>query len=361
MIAAFGVVWIHTWAAFGTPKLMIGPVDFYQAIAILGNGVDFFFVISGFCMYLMTANKKYSLSSYWQFLKKRFIRIAPAFYVAVLVYGVLKYCGDTSFPIWREMGLHFLFLNNFTGSSISSPFWSIATEWNFYILLPLLVILNTRYDLGRSLLLISLASVLFFCIVNFGLVNADFWQWQIFVKFPEFAVGIFAAHLFKKGKNLPLIFSGWKGLFLAFTVMYVGRFLKFTSFVEWAGSFGFILKSIADTVMVIGFAIVLLHVITQPSMLSQFLSGKFVTWLGRISYSVYLWHSLVILLTGQYLINLPFPNFNVLFGFFSVCMITILISAVSYQLLESFYFRRRTQAEVTELQEQELAVKKGGV
>ena len=91
-IAALGVVWVHVWAFYGTPAQNVKGLDLYQVISIVGNGVDFFFVISGFCMYLMAWKTDFSFSTYGSFLYKRFLRIAPAFYASLLVYAtIIKY------------------------------------------------------------------------------------------------------------------------------------------------------------------------------------------------------------------------------------------------------------------------------
>ncbi|MEO7117260.1 MAG: acyltransferase [Caldimonas sp.] len=357
MIAAFGVMWIHTWAKFGYPTLQIGPFDLYKLIAIVGNGVDFFFVISGFCMYLMAGNKEYSVNAYLHFIKKRFLRIAPAFYVAVIVYGIIKIYSDPFFPLLRETIFHFSFLNNFTGSTISSPFWSIATEWDFYIILPILVFMNKKYSLAHNLLFLSFISIVLLCIVNNGVLNEDFWQWQIFVRFPEFAVGMYAAHLYKNGKTVPNFFKGSKGLLMAFTTMYIGRIFKFSSFIAAVGGFGFFFKSIADAVMVSGFAILLLHVITQRTLISEFLSGKIITWLGRISYSVYLWHSLVIYFLGNFFIKLPFSNLNVVVAFIGISLATIIVSYISYTFLEAFYFSKQFKINTGRVEEKDTVIK----
>lgn len=87
--AAFGVIWIHSWIFCSNPSLNIFSIDFYKLIAIVGNGVDFFFVISGFCMYLMIDKNTFTLHTYFRFLYKRFLRIAPAFFASVIVYAVL--------------------------------------------------------------------------------------------------------------------------------------------------------------------------------------------------------------------------------------------------------------------------------
>ncbi|RYD76634.1 MAG: acyltransferase, partial [Sphingobacteriales bacterium] len=173
--AAFGVIWIHTWSYFGNPAIPVLSLDLYQLLAILGNGVDFFFVISGFCMYLMTRKKLFTAATYLSFLYKRFLRIAPAFYLAVLVYAALAKISNTEFAIGYNVFFHLLFLNNVvTGNTISGPFWSIGTEWHFYLVLPFFVYLSHKFSLVKAVIICSIASLVFFAIVNMCTKKSNF-------------------------------------------------------------------------------------------------------------------------------------------------------------------------------------------
>ena len=170
--AALGVVWVHVWTFYGNPKLNLFSFDFYQFISIVGNGVDFFFVISGFCMYLMTGNKVFSIMSYLRFIKKRFLRIAPAYYVSVIVYALFIKFSLVNFDFFYNVINHFFFLNNITtGNTVSAPFWSIGTEWHFYMILPFLVIISKRLSVIKTVILFSAFSIIVFCIVNVGYLS----------------------------------------------------------------------------------------------------------------------------------------------------------------------------------------------
>ena len=341
-LAALGVVWIHTWSFFGNPALSVGGFDFYKLIAITGNGVDFFFVISGFCMFLMAGNKLNHFGNYFEFLKKRLLRIAPAYYTSIFVYAVIQEYGDPSFSFCYNVFFHLIFLNNvITGNTISGPFWSIGTEWHFYMVLPFLMFVAEKLSLIKTVFFFSIFSILLFCFVNLGYLNYGWWETQILIRFPEFGVGIAAGYYFLKNKKLPRLFLGVKGIFIALAVMYLGRVMMYTEFLQKVGSFAFLFKSLADTIMTTGFGLLLYHVITESSMLSIFLSTKPITYLGRISYSIYLWHSLVFLLLSSLLRSLPFQNYNPLLGFIIVGGFTILISHFSYNYLEAFYFKKK--------------------
>ena len=346
--AAFGVVWIHSWSYFKNPSLNIFSIDLYQSVAILGNGVDFFFVISGFCMYLMTGKKYFNKTTYFTFLYKRFLRIAPAFYLAVLVYAVLIKIVNPGFAFGYNVFFHLLFLNNvITGNSISGPFWSIGTEWHFYLVLPFFVFLSHKYSLLKAVVICSIASLVFFAFVNLGYLSYAWWESQVLIRFPEFAVGIIAAWFFIKGNKLPRLLKGRKGLLIAITIMYLGRLMKFTPVITYAGETGFIFKTLADTIMTTGFGLLMFHVITEPGRLAQWLSGKIITWLGRISFSIYLWHSLAFIILHSWLQKLPFGYLNPVIGFVLVSLLTILISHYSYKYLEAFYFKLKPKEPVT--------------
>src|SRR6476661_3187662 len=173
-IAAFGVLWIHAWSFYGNPDLNIG-FDIFQLMAIGGNGVDFFFVISGFCMYLVLSAKEITIKQYLLFLYRRFLRIAPAFYASVVVYAVLIKLNDPGYPMFGNVLFHFLFLNNITGNNISGPLWSIGTEWHFYMFLPFLLLAANRFSLLTAIGFLSFLSVAFFMIVNLGYLSYEWW------------------------------------------------------------------------------------------------------------------------------------------------------------------------------------------
>lgn len=339
-ISALGVVWIHIWTTFGNPSLRLGGIDLYKAIAILGNGVDFFFVISGFCMYLVLSKINLSFNTYIDFIKKRFKRIAPAFYFSVIIYSFINYpIINKEFVI--NIFCHLAFLNNFYSYyTISGPFWSIATEWQFYIIIPFFLYGSNRYSLIKSSVFFTLLALCFSAYIIYKNYDFNFWTAQILIRFPEFVVGIVAAYFFISKKKTPQYFNGWKGLLIGLMITYLGRLFMYTEVVKLLGLFGSFLKVLSFLVLSIGFGLILFHLLTQNSMISRSLSSKYCLYLGKISYSIYLWHSLAIYFSHDFIIQLPFGNINPIIAFFIVMGITIIISDISYRLFESFYFKK---------------------
>jgi peptidoglycan/LPS O-acetylase OafA/YrhL len=106
-------------------------------------GVYFFFIISGYCIF-MTLEKS---SSVGVFLARRFSRIYPAFFAAVLllfVFGLVAYIPAVPEANFHEVepGLFDVFINLFfigeIGEWVDGSFWSIAVEVKFYALVALM-------------------------------------------------------------------------------------------------------------------------------------------------------------------------------------------------------------------------------
>lgn len=125
----------------------------HWAMAVAGKGylaVDFFFLLSGFVIYL-TAHRALLRdrgAAVPAFLARRFARIYPLYAVmlalAVLFAAVLRATGrdDGNYP-WSELPLHIAMMQNwgFTPAlSWNHPAWSISTEFAAYLLFPLLVL-----------------------------------------------------------------------------------------------------------------------------------------------------------------------------------------------------------------------------
>lgn len=133
-VAVLGVIWVHWAFGCGTPVWSLGKIssvnlDVNRAISAIGTGVDLFFVISG-CMYLMYAQKqtKFAWNTSATFLKKRWLRIAPNFYLAALVCAVGFLLVGKPFP-WFDLLAHASFTQTLlphTGT-LAAPFWSLAT------------------------------------------------------------------------------------------------------------------------------------------------------------------------------------------------------------------------------------------
>ena len=138
----------------------IGPVSIYRLLSNGNHAVSLFFSLSGFLLSLpfwkATASGS-ALPDMKGYMLRRLCRILPAYYAALTILILLG-------GLWRAPGtgidilLHYTFLFNYTEFSIFSinpPFWTLAVEVQFYILLPCFFLLAQRIR-GRNPLLVIL-------------------------------------------------------------------------------------------------------------------------------------------------------------------------------------------------------------
>lgn len=178
-IAALGVVLCH-YADVLLPSITPNILSKYLAYG--GNGVQIFFVISGFIIPYSMTKSNYNINQFWKNLFRRYIRLAPPAYVAMLFMFIIYFLAifflnrPINGLIWPGINLqsilgNFLFCAPFFKTSWFNPvFWSLAIEFQFYILIGLLLplILNKKYKIT---LLISLPILLI------GHNKPDFLDW----------------------------------------------------------------------------------------------------------------------------------------------------------------------------------------
>ncbi len=352
-IAVLGVVWIHLWTFCGNPAWSLGKLgstnlDVNRAIAVVGTGVDLFFVISGFCMYLMYARKqtKFEWRSYLTFLKKRWLRIAPAFYVAAFVCAFRYPLIGKPFP-WLDLLAHVTFTHLWIPNTVglAAPFWSLATEWHFYLILPLFIWAASRFGFRIVIAIAILSSIGFRLWMYANPYEIEvFWKAQLPSRLVEFAWGMCIAKLYIGQKIPPKLFRAERGFLLAFVITYFGRLLMVTEVVNLAGSWGYVCKTLAEPVLTLGYSLILWNVIASKSIFQKILSYQPNQSLGRWSYSLYLWHWWPCLWISVFFVSKfgssPLVQCIVLL----LCLILLIpFSWLSYSLLEAPYFRYRVQ------------------
>jgi peptidoglycan/LPS O-acetylase OafA/YrhL len=348
--AAFGVIWIHSWTYSNNPSLQVWHIDLARVIAILGNGVDFFFVISGFFMYMVLNKIELSGASYLGFIKKRWFRIAPAFYVSAIVYAAFFFIQDAHYRLIYNLFINFTFSGNLVANgNIVGPFWSLGTEWHFYLLIPFLFWKGSGVSFLKRLAVLSGISIIFFLLVSARVLDEGFWKPQVITRFIEFGWGSLAAYGYKRQLSLPVWMRGYRGgIVFSLAVMYTGRIFMTTEIVQWLPRLGWILRGFAEPVMTAGFAWLMYIVITENNPLSRFLSLPPLSYLGRISYSVYLWHSLPMILLERFPVRTLYHNVaNPVWVFAVVSAATVIIAHFSYKFLEEPYFKGKRHGQVS--------------
>ncbi|HUR62286.1 MAG TPA: acyltransferase [Candidatus Thermoplasmatota archaeon] len=248
-------------------------------------GVDLFFVLSAYLLGQPFLDGR--AQRYGRFLLDRFLRIAPAYYVAgILAVVVLMTLQPKA---WHPMEAlaSLVFASNTTGETlfgVNPVFWSLAVEMQFYVLLPLLALLfkGDRWPWGLAL---CVATSLLFRGLTFvyggegGLIAGTFWL-PAFLG--HFGLGLAAARL--RFVRTPFLAAGAGFLLIGLPVA------------TWipATSFGYGFESLPGQVLVrplagAGFALLILAAAT-PGKVRRALEVAPLKVLGDLSYSLYLVH-----------------------------------------------------------------------
>ena len=109
-------------------------------------GVTLFFVLSGFLLFLPFANAllfEQTWPSLQRYYLRRVFRILPAYYLTLILVVLLFQQQYLQPQHWGELALFFTFLmdsSKATFKQLNAPFWTLAIEWQYYMLLPLFVL-----------------------------------------------------------------------------------------------------------------------------------------------------------------------------------------------------------------------------
>jgi peptidoglycan/LPS O-acetylase OafA/YrhL len=139
------VTGFHIWRYLGQFGIYLNDNLDFNLLGFLENGqigVEIFFIISGFCMAISTKGLN-EQRNYLEYYLKRYLRIAPPYYFAILFWNLAISFGISVTPnnFYHNI-MHVLFIHNMdpaTFHSISGVFWSLAVEMQFYIILPFLL------------------------------------------------------------------------------------------------------------------------------------------------------------------------------------------------------------------------------
>lgn len=137
-LAAISVVFFHyTFRGFNGGQL--SKVDYHEIENITKYGylgVDLFFIISGFVIILSIQN-----SSLINFIKSRFIRLYPAYWICLIATSLVIYFFDSDNKITLyQFCFNFTMLNGyFDVNDIDGSYWSLLIEIKFYFIIGIIL------------------------------------------------------------------------------------------------------------------------------------------------------------------------------------------------------------------------------
>ena len=312
-VLALGSVILFHYFFNGISKGHVTSVSLtpFASIAKYGYlGVELFFLISGFVIIYSTQNR-----SVWQFIKRRFLRLYPMYWLALLtIFAIARLpIWDKKGPSIRKLILNFTMIPTaFGGRWVDEAHWFLLRELQFY----LVIIFVMAVGLGKRIPQIFPWWAIIICIWN--LLNL-----------PRFEVWYFSGY-FALMAGGAIIFSirEWGitkirviGLLAAYICSMDTRMSK----AAWLGEH----RSSSYNKYVIGVIVTvafLLILATLSSKISE-INFKWAGVAGAVTYPLFLIHGRLGLLAIQDLAN----NSN---KFFVYPMVIIVLIGIAYGLLK---------------------------
>ncbi|GAB6464494.1 acyltransferase [Bacillus cereus] len=308
-----------------------------------GNeSVIIFFVLSGFVLY-RSIQKNYD--SYRSFVLKRICRIYIPYIVAISIaiicqttmskYGIsyLSEWFNRSWTIESSSSLiaqHILLVGKYNTDAYNGVIWSLVHEMRISVIFPLVLMVCLRKTLSYSLLSVfsfSICSVVILFLFHSSLTLTSY------VLTLHYTVLFLLGALVAKYKNKLIVFYSNRTknekiawfLFAILLYMYEGIIgeIKLLN--------NFIIRDYVVAISACLFVILSLSVST----LSSLLRNKYLLYLGKISYSLYLYH-IISLFSLVYMLHeiLPLPIILI----FSL-ILSFILAMISYLFVEKFAFR----------------------
>jgi peptidoglycan/LPS O-acetylase OafA/YrhL len=324
---AVAMVIIHHWL----------PDFFLAKLFPLGEmGVILFFVLSGFLIteilirYKLKAEQKKQpwFNALKVFFIRRSLRIFPVYYVTILfyffVFNIRELHDNFGYYFFYATNLYFFKIHHW---GFGSHLWTLAVEEQFYVIWPLVIFLVPVKKLVHVVLLFILI----------GIMSKIIWP-----PLPPLTA-ILAPHCFEsfglgalfavvKLTNLPLLKKFKQALFV------VSIFL--TAFFLYAVFFKIVLNIIYSRLIlsILSLSLIIKTVDGFKGLLKQILENKALSYLGMISYSIYLFHNFVPGLLQGFVFRffgIQLQNLNPSFMNIIYLFVLILVSILSWHVIEN--------------------------
>lgn len=291
--------------------------------------VVIFFFLTGYLFFEETMRSRILQTKYTEFLKKRFFRIYPAYFFSICLVMFFIFL-KTNFTLledvptilkslvsWIFVGLPngvFQDVNQFLHSTLvdAGVIWSLRYEVLFYFLCPLFV---SWYFKNKK----SLWWMLLFCLIIYATKS---YGWQMLYDFSKFMILGFAGGMlaavyypqiqqFLSRKNV-----GWSILVISAVLISIST-----------------RYSLIETLGLIGVFILVIHRF-KPF---NFLASSIFVSLGRVSYSFYLLHGIVIYAVFNYGF-LPVATIAEIMTVAGLGVLVSVISILSFRLVEQRFY-----------------------
>lgn len=321
----------------GLRALAILPVVAFHAdsTVLTGGftGVDIFFVISGYLLTrIILAEQAQGTFTILSFYKRRFLRILPAYgavIIAVLMVGYVLLLPSELEELGRTIAAASLFVSNiyfwrttnyFNQDQSAQPLlhtWTLSVEEQFYIVLPIMLMIAGVWFRRFVPHIIAALIVGSFVICLWAMTKSETAAFYLLpFRAWEFAAGAFIASVSWQDRLPAKLREALAAIGLALAV---AGFLVLTHDSPFPGT-NALLPVVGATLLI---------ACAGGTMTGQLLALPPALWIGRISYSLYLWHwPVIVYYKLRYGAVLDMTDTAI------VVAISVALSVISYEFIE---------------------------
>lgn len=316
-------------------------------------GVDLFFVLSGFLLALPFAHARQaglSPPDLRRYFKRRVLRVFPAYYAQLVLLALLGAWFVAWKPLdWPALLAHLVMFFNIGPAPVRplvGIWWTLPVEFSFYLLLPLLALLmRPRYWLLLLAAGIALSVLYRLWVVQkyvgLGGQAVVLTASQLPGTLPEFMLGasgavwVHYARLRARARSSPLLLDCLFVFSSLAAAAWLWGVVLSNGGVYWQGHWSMV---IAPFALGVPLSLMVLSLYLGSRVGKALLANRPVHFLGLVSYSLYLWH-FVVLQQLQSVLGETYSGLGALPKFGLSAALVVLVAAASYWLFERPFMR----------------------
>ncbi|MDQ6814433.1 MAG: acyltransferase [Bacteroidota bacterium] len=255
-------------------------------------GVTIFFIISGYLITLLLLKEEETKGtiSLRSFYIRRTIRIFPIYYFLLAVYLILQLAGVLNFSTnsWITSLTYTKYFTVTNGSEWESGhLWSLSIEEHFYLIWPLIFKFLKKYRIFLAfaiIIIVTLIRLVTDVSVMHILTRGDALMWGCVFAIYSNRLMFFLNSIKKEFQLVPFIILLLVLAFKRFfTLMGAHEYENWVT--TFFGSYGLL------TNLSVGF-VILISIHCSNTVWYRFLNNGILNYIGKLSYSIYLWQQL---------------------------------------------------------------------
>ena len=321
-------VWIETVGKFGW------------------TGVDLFFVLSGFLIsgQLFKEMKNIGTIHVKTFYIKRFFRIFPPYFFTLFLYFTFPFFREREAlpPLWKFVTFTQNYGLDVINQGTFSHAWSLCIEEQFYLILPLLLLVMMPTKLFKYFVILIILILSFSLTMRLiiwsdsvgGIDNSslEFWRlWYMKIYYPThtrldgLGIGVFTGYLMQYSERFKEIINrnGNRLFLMGIVLLGIAFWICNEQSSEAASTFGF-------TWVAISYGFIVVSAVSESSFLSRtrfYITSE----LAALSYAIYLSHKGIIHIVQNVFEYFGLENSDTVS--FIVCLLACIIVGLLYRFI----------------------------